>query len=203
MDLFIAGAPGSKFDGKNDILFTGDGNDEVDAQFAANTGGNRINTGSGDDIIFVSHGDRAFGGIGSDTFDATEARGDNRMSGGAGDDIFFLGKNDRVIGGAGNDQFYAQSGEDNVIAGGAGDDQFWIVSGELPQTANTITDFEIGEDVIGILGSESLGISADSLEVNQVGDSTEISFDDRTLAILSNQEASLLDTNDNSQFIFA
>ncbi len=202
-DLFIAGIPGSKFDGKNDILFTGAGNDEVDTQSIADAGGNRISTGSGDDIIFVSHGDRAFGGTGSDTLDATEARGDNRMSGGAGDDTFFLGKNDRAIGGSGNDQFYVQSGGDNVITGGTGDDQFWIVSGELPLSGNTITDFEIGEDVIGILGAESLGISSDSLKVNQVGDSTEISFGDRTLAILSNQEASLLDTNDNSQFIFA
>ena len=202
-DLFVAGSPDSEFDGKNDILFTGAGNDTVDTQFVSDAGGNRINTASGDDIIFVSQGDEAFAGVGNDILDATDARGNNRISGEAGDDIFFLGKNDRALGGKGDDQFYVQSGGDNLIAGGVGNDQFWIVSGEIPQSANTITDFEIGEDVIGILGSESLGISSDTLQLSQVGDNTSIDFGGETLAILSNTQASLLDTNNTSQFIFA
>ena len=202
-DLFIAGDPNSEFDGKNDMLFTGAGNDIVDTQFISDAGANRINTGSGNDAIFVSHGDYVFAGTGNDILDATDARGNNRISGGADDDIFFLGKNDRALGGEGNDQFYVQSGGNNLIAGNEGNDQFWIVSGELPKTANKITDFEVGEDVIGILGSESLGISPDTLELNQVGNNTEIAFGDQTLAILSNQKAGVLDTNDNSQFIFA
>lgn len=202
-DLFVAGDPDSEFDGKNDILFTGAGNDEVDTQFVSDAGGNRINTASGDDIIFVSQSDLAFGGAGNDILDATDARGNNRMSGGAGDDVFFLGRKDRALGGEGDDQFYVQSGGDNLIAGGAGNDQFWIVSGEIPESANTITDFEIGEDVIGILGAESLGISSDTLQLSQVGDNTSINFGGETLATLSNTQANLLDTNNTSQFIFA
>ena len=77
--------------------------------------------------------------------------GGNRMSGGEGDDIFYLGKGDRALGGAGDDIFFVGSGGDNILSGGEGADQFWIVSAEIPEGANTIVDFEMGTDVIGIL----------------------------------------------------
>ena len=55
-DKLIAGTAG--FDGINDILFTGSGNDEVDVQSAgAAAGNNRIDLGSGNDIIYVANGD--------------------------------------------------------------------------------------------------------------------------------------------------
>lgn len=198
-DLVIPGLK-SEFDGKDDTLFTGAGNDEVDLQAAnsANIGNNRIDLGSGDDIISVSKGDRVFGGAGNDVFDATDAMGGNRMSGGDGDDIFFLGKQDRALGGNDLDKFFVQSGGDNLIAGGEGADQFWIVSGELPEDANTVLDFEVGTDVIGILGSESLGISADTLELKEIDGNTDIFFNNQKLA-----EINGVTGLDDTSFVFA
>lgn len=204
-DILIAGAPGGSFDGINDSVFTGAGNDEVDTQTATSpiAGRNRIDLGSGNDTVFVSKSDSAFGGSGNDVFDATNALGGNRMSGGAGNDIFYLGSNDRALGGDGNDQFYVQSGGDNLLSGGAGADQFWIANAELPSTANTILDFQVGTDVIGILGSASLGISASTVNLSQVGSDTQIAFGGQTLAVLGGIEATSLNPDDASQFVFA
>ncbi len=138
------------FVGIKDLVFTGAGNDEVDILIGGpGRGGNRINLGSGADIIYAGNGDRVFGSTGDDTLDATDAS-DYRLSGGAGDDIFFLGTNGRALGGDGNDQFYVQAGGGNVLAGGAGADQFWMLTDAIPTAANTITDFVSGVDVIGI-----------------------------------------------------
>ncbi len=179
-DLFVAG---DNFEGNNNSLFAGSGNDEIDLAFGGSN--NRVNAGSGDDVIFVGNQNRVFGGAGNDEFDATDGMGGNRISGGMGDDIFYLGMNDRALGGAGDDQFYVQSGDGNILSGGMGADQFWIVSGELPEAANTIVDFEVGNDVIGILGSAGLGIDASTLELNVVDGNTEVGFAGNTLAMLN------------------
>jgi glycerophosphoryl diester phosphodiesterase len=191
------------FDGINDTVFTGAGNDEVDIlATSAIAGRNRINTGSGDDTIFISSKDnRVFGSAGNDELDATDSMGGNRMSGGEGNDIFYLGMSDRALGGAGDDQFYVQSGGDNIISGGMGADQFWIVNGEVAEAANTIVDFEIGVDVIGILGAASLGIDATSLTLNEMDGNTEVAFGGNTLAILNGVTG--LDAANSSQFAFA
>jgi glycerophosphoryl diester phosphodiesterase len=199
-DIIIA-AKGSAFDGERDIVFTGAGNDEVDTTTVAaslTSGGNRINAGSGADIIFVNKNDRVFGGAGNDTFDATDGKGGNRMSGGAGD-----GKGDRALGGDGNDKFYVQSGGDNLLSGGAGNDQFWIVNGEIASGSNTVLDFQIGTDVIGFYGATSLGISATTLKLNQVGEDTAIVFGSQTLATLTGIQATGLSLTNANQFVFA
>ncbi|NJR32647.1 MAG: bifunctional metallophosphatase/5'-nucleotidase [Chamaesiphon sp. CSU_1_12] len=149
-DKLVAGTAG--FDGINDIVFTGAGNDEVDVAIAgANAGNNRIDLGSGNDIIFVANNDRAFGSAGDDLFEATDATG-YRISGGAGNDTIYLGTNGRALGGDGNDRFFVGTGGNNLLSGGAGADQFWIYNGEAPASANTILDFQIGTDVLGITG---------------------------------------------------
>lgn len=141
-DLFIAGI---NFEGDNNSLFAGAGNDEIDL---------------------------AFGGS------------NNRVDAGSGDDIVYLGNQNRVLGGAGDDKFFA-SGGDNILSGGDGSDQFWIVSGEIVEAANTIVDFEIGTDVIGILGSAGLGIDSSSLNLNEMDGNTEINFNGQTLAMVN------------------
>ncbi|MBD2293313.1 hypothetical protein H6G06_07390 [Anabaena sphaerica FACHB-251] len=155
----ITGTPGADvltggvdFNAINDTVFTGAGDDEVDVPFGGSqAGNNRIFTGSGADIIDVGDGDRSFGGSGDDEIDATDATG-YRLSGGAGNDIFYLGADGRALGGEGDDQFYVQEGGGNIIAGGEGADQFWILTGDLPGAANTILDFAMGTDVLGIAG---------------------------------------------------
>jgi serralysin len=191
------------FDGVNDIVFAGAGNDTVDVPIAgAIAGNNRISAGGGADTIFVANNDRAFGGAGADEFDATDATG-YRASGAAGDDIFFLGGEGRALGGDGDDKFYVQSGGDNLLSGGGGKDQFWVVNGELPGKPNTVLDFQIGTDVIGLVGAGSLGITTSTLKLNQVGSDTAIVFGSQTLATLTGIQASSLSLTNPSQFVFA
>jgi alkaline phosphatase len=194
-DTLLAGAG---IDGVQDTIFAGAGNDEVDFTSNTNSRNNYVDGGLGNDTIFVSRGDRVFGSEGNDTFFAVDGFGDNRMSGGAGDDIFFLGSNDRALGGDGNDKFFARAGG-NTISGGAGADQFWIASGAVPSSANTIVDFQVGTDVIGI--SKSLGLTAASFSLAQVGGNTAINLANggQTVAILTGIQATSLNT---SQFVF-
>ncbi|MTJ45136.1 ELWxxDGT repeat protein [Dolichospermum flos-aquae] len=204
-DKLIA-TPGSQFDGQNNIVFTGAGKDELDLSTVSslpNSGSNIVDLGSGDDTIFVNKSDRAFGSDGNDIFDARDGQGNNRMSGGAGDDIFYLGANDRALGGDGKDIFRVSLGGGNLISGGAGADQFWIVNAELPKAANTVLDFQLGTDVIGIQGAVSLGITTSTLQLNQVGADTAIVFNNQTLATLTGIQASSLSLTDSKQFVFA
>ena len=159
-DTFWAGVD---FNGESDRLFTGAGDDEVDVPIGeVNKGGNRINTGSGEDTIFVGNRGRVFGGSDDDWFEATDSSR-YRVSGNDGDDTFFLGHNGRALGSNGDDAFFVWEKGDNLLAGGAGADAFWIIDGQLPDSPNTITDFELGTDVLGILGSVS-NISGLTLE---------------------------------------
>jgi hypothetical protein len=204
-DKLIA-TPGSQFDGQNNIVFTGAGKDEVDLSTVSvfpNSGNNIVDLGSGEDTIFVNKGDRAFGSDGNDTFNAKDGQGGNRISGGLGDDTFYLGSNDRALGGDGKDIFRVSLGGGNLISGGAGADQFWIVNAELPSSANTVLDFQLGTDVIGIQGAVSLGITTSTLKLNQVGADTAIVFNNQTLATLTGIQASSLSLTDSKQFVFA
>ena len=168
-DLLIA-EPGTNFTGQGNLLFTGAGDDTVDLSFAPNARNNRIYLGSGNDIVYVSQGDQVFGEAGNDTFDATDGRGGNRMSGGAGDDLFFLGAGDYALGGDGNDKFFVGTGGGNLISGGAGADQFWLFNAEMPTKPNTVVDFQVGTDVIGINDGGQLGFN----DLTRTGDTIAI-----------------------------
>ncbi|PZV26998.1 MAG: alkaline phosphatase [Snowella sp.] len=197
VDKLIAGTPEKPFDGINDLVFTGAGNDEVDATTAPSliAGNNRINTGSGADEIFVNNGDRANGGSGDDYFDASEASG-YRLSGGKGNDIFDLGMSGRAIGGDGDDQFYVGEYGDNLLAGGAGADQFWLLTDDAAwiEIPNTVTDFTQGVDVIGIM-SQGTGVGFASLSFT--GNSIALNGD--TFATLTGVNTSTLTAAD---FVF-
>jgi glycerophosphoryl diester phosphodiesterase len=197
-DLVAGVTPG--FDGFNDRVFTGAGNDKVDVAIAGATAGdNRIDTGSGNDVIFVADADRAFGSAGDDEFEASEAK-DYRVSGGAGNDTFYLGTNGRALGGDGNDKFFVGTGGGNLLTGGAGVDQFWIANGETPKAANTVLDFQVGTDVIGIQG---IGANASNVVLAQVGADTSIAFGGQTLALLKGIQANSLTPSNPGQFAFA
>ena len=133
---------------------------------------------------FDGNGSTVFAGAGDDEIDLAFGVGNNRVDAGSGDDIVYLGNQNRVLGGAGNDKFFA-SGGGNIISGGEGSDQFWIVTAEIAEAANTIVDFESGSDVIGILGSAGLGISQDTLTLNEMDGNTEVAFDGNTLAMIN------------------
>ena len=141
------------------------------------------------DDLTAYQDDIVFGGDGDDFLDASSGQGNNRLYGGAGDDYLFAGSNDRLIGGNGSDRLFVRSGGDNLLTGGEGSDQFWIATGELPEEANTITDFESGMDVIGIGG---LGVSFDDLSLTQDGSNAVVAALGQDLAILNNVQTSAL-----------
>ena len=191
------------FGGINDVVFSGAGNDEIDSAAAgALASNNTIDAGSGNDTVFLANGDRAFGSADNDTFFGDEAS-NFRASGGAGNDIFFLGNgsNGRALGGDGNDTFEIGLGGGHTLSGGAGADQFWIVFGELTKATNTILDFQIGTDVIGISGAKSLGITTANLTLTQVGADTAVIFGGQTLATLTGIQASALSVANSNQFV--
>ena len=121
-DLIDAADINSDFDGNNDILFTGSGNDLIDASQAF--GHNRIYGGDGDDILL--------------------ARSNNRLVGDAGADIFFVGTgegNNLITGGDDADQFWILTDETvpataNIIT------DFDIGEGDVIGLANTSLGFD-------------------------------------------------------------
>ena len=64
---------------------------------------------------------------------------------------------------------------------------------------NNVIDFEIGSDVIGIMGSSSLGINPSTLELNEINGNTEVNFDGQILAVIN--DVTGLDISKN--FIFS
>jgi glycerophosphoryl diester phosphodiesterase len=64
------------------------------------------------------------------------------------------------VGGVGDDRFFVGEGGDNILTGGLGRDLFWIANGTIPEQVNVITDFTVGEDLIGLADAASLGIAS-------------------------------------------
>ena len=150
------------------------------------------------DVIEVSDNDRLiFAGDGNDLVDASISDGSNRIYAGSGDDTSILGERDRAFGAEGADRFFVTNGGNNTITGGAGTDQFWVATAEIPEAANTITDFTIDEDVIGIAG---LGIGYGDLTIASQGNDALISTNNSDLGIIQNVDANSLSESD---FAFA
>ena len=75
-------------EGSNQLIFTGDSDDFIDASVGSE-GGNQIYAGSGDDTLILGLGDRPVGGEGDDRFFVTSG-GDNVITGGEGADQFWI-----------------------------------------------------------------------------------------------------------------
>jgi len=160
-------------------------------------GGPIFGTSDGDELNIFDSSALVFAGAGNDLVDASAGTGNNRLYGGNGDDILLAGVNDRLFGGDGDDMLFAGD-SDNLLTGGAGTDQFWIATADLPSGANTITDFEMDVDLIGIGG---LGVtSVDDLDITQSGNDALISAFDSELAVLTGIQANTLT---NNSFVFA
>jgi Ca2+-binding RTX toxin-like protein len=189
----ISPVANTSFDGREDIVFTGAGNDIITlTTVSASTiaGNNRVDAGSGNDEIYVNINDRLFGGDGNDEFFAQDSKGGNRMSGGAGNDFFYLGAGDRALGGDGNDQFFVSTGGNNLLSGGAGADIFNIVmAGTIPTGFNTILDFQSGTDTLQLNGlGAAFGIGNLTLSGNNIAIGSSV------IATLTGVETSSLTT---------
>ncbi|MEM8542400.1 MAG: S8 family serine peptidase [Cyanobacteria bacterium P01_H01_bin.119] len=183
-----------------DVLQGTPGEDFIDGlagddQIFGKNGSDKIIGGEGDDIITGGLGDDQIWG--SDGNDILRGEDTNELlpDGISGNDVIFGGfGNDRIGGKAGNDKLFGEDGDDwiwgdagdDILRGGLGNDTltgdnnassgrdiFVLTSGE---GTDTITDFEIGVDVIGLSD-----IEIDSL--NFVGNSIRVG--DEILAILN------------------
>ncbi len=95
-DEFDSAFPDEKlFVGDNQTLFTGGGNDYVDVSEVGSK--NRIDTGSGDDIVFAGTRNRIKLGRGDDILFAGSGQGANLISLGAGKDQLWLVEDDNAI----------------------------------------------------------------------------------------------------------
>jgi glycerophosphoryl diester phosphodiesterase len=163
-------------------------------------GDDSFDTAIPDDRRFVGNNQILFTGSGNDTVDVTFAVGGNRIDLGSGDDILFGGSNNRILAGSGDDILYIGSGGgNNVITGGLGADQFWVVTDtvDLPSSANTISDFVLGTDVIGFANTS---LDFTGLTIVQEGQNTLIQALDREIVRLLNLQASSLT---EANFVFA
>ncbi len=158
----------------------------------------RINSFSGNDYVAGGFGnDSIWGGQGSDLLqgdnDNNPSEGGNDMLyGGPGTDLINgQGGDDRLFGGTGADIINGGPGAD-LLRGGLGDD---ILTGN--QGADTfvlaptegmdiITDLEIDVDIIVLYG----GITTDNISINSIGNNTFLQFNEETLAIIRNVNAS-------------
>ena len=142
-----------------------------------------------------------FAGSGNDLIDATSSSGNNRIYAGDGDNTVILGtgatrsdaEDSRIIAGAGADRFFTGLGGDNIITGGEGADQFWIAAAEILDVTNIITDFNSGEDVLGIAG---LGIGFEDLSITALEADALIAVSGSELAILQGVDAMQLGADD-------
>ncbi|WNN90886.1 calcium-binding protein [Gloeocapsopsis dulcis] len=160
-----------------------------------------------DDELFANISDTVFAGAGNDIVDASSGGGGNRLYGDEGNDTLISGtgdyasrsaRGDRLFGGDGDDVLFAVQG-DNLLNGGAGIDQFWIAYNGLPKSVNTITDFQVSTDIIGIGGLSEVRRFSD-LILTQDGADTLINATDTNLAVLRGIQATSLDSN---SFVFA
>ncbi|MFP4297088.1 MAG: lamin tail domain-containing protein [Spirulinaceae cyanobacterium] len=162
----------------DDTIFGGDGDDVLRGD--RNLRKSQVNTPGGDDIIYGGDGDDRIGGKSGNDILYGDA-GDDRIWGDDGDDI--------LRGGLGNDIL---TGDD--FSGGQGRDTFVLASGE---GTDTIVDFELGIDFIGLAENLSFG----QLTIFQQGNHAQIAFEDEMLAVVRNTNADALIAMQDTAFV--
>ncbi|MGC9526188.1 MAG: choice-of-anchor I family protein [Limnospira sp.] len=163
------------------------------------TDGNDIAAGGlGDDAMFGREGDDVLRGDLNNRNSQRNVGGDDVIFGGKGDDrIGGKGGNDRLFGDMGDDQIWGDDGDDLLrgglgddtltgddFSGGSGSDTFVLAEGE---GTDTITDFEVGTDLIGLAN----GLTFADISISAAGGNTEIAHGDEVLAVLEGVSASL------------
>ncbi|MGB3295252.1 MAG: calcium-binding protein [Phormidesmis sp.] len=176
---------GGQGSSKPDIIGT-DGADTL----AGDEGNQIIDGGAGDDVLRGDRNNRSSQG---------KSGGDDIIFGGAGNDrIGGKGGNDQLFGGEGDDLIWGDDGDDFLrgglgndtltgddFSGGQGADTFVLAAGE---GTDTIVDFEIGIDLIGLAGGLTFG------QLTLVAD--EILFGEEVLASLNGVSATALTSID-------
>lgn len=133
----------------DNVLWSGDGEDLV----YGSAGHDLIGSRGGFDIVYAGEGnDTVFGGASDDR--------DVIFGGGGNDELYSGAGNDEVDGGAGADLVYDAVGNDRYT-GGSGADTFIFASAS---DDDTITDFNVSEDVLNLMGAAAGFTAASDVE---------------------------------------
>ncbi|NJR65729.1 MAG: calcium-binding protein [Leptolyngbyaceae cyanobacterium CRU_2_3] len=166
----------------NDVIYGFGGNDNL----AGGLGEDLLFGGDGDDVIrgdlnkpgdadtYVGDSDILYGGKGNDRLGGKG--GSDKLYGDDGDDTLF--------GDAGDDLLRGGKGKDRLI-GGAGEDTFALAYGE---GTDIITDFKVGKDLIGLVGT----IKLNQLSLSQSDHSTLLTLGKNVLAQITGVTVSQL-----------
>ncbi|MBD2005175.1 MULTISPECIES: DUF4347 domain-containing protein [Cyanophyceae] len=172
----------------------------------------QINCYRGHDTITGGMGsDRIYGNAGSDALYGDMSSmvgtvgGDDLIWGGSGSDRIYGGYgHDSLYGGVANDLLWGDAGRDRLsgglgsdsLTGGAGRDTFVLAKGE---GVDTITDFQMGRDFIGLAGGLSLG----QVSITQRSSQAVITnnSDGEILAAINNISAATLQSYAASTFV--
>jgi len=175
------------------------GSDDSDDFIFASAGNDTVAGGLGNDQIYGEDGDDVLRGDLNDRSPGSEIGGNDILYGGQGNDrLGGKGGNDKLYGDEGDDQLWGDDGDDLLrgglgndtlvgdnFSGGTGRDTFVLA---VAEGIDTIDDFQIGEDFLGLTG----GLSFSQLAIVQDGSNTLIDLNDSTLAILTGIQASAL-----------
>ncbi|HHP7230514.1 MAG TPA: calcium-binding protein [Xenococcaceae cyanobacterium] len=175
----------------DDTILGGQGNDTLNGQggndiLNGGIGRDRLNGGSGRDSLIGGGGnDRLNGGGGLDTLNGGGGR--DRLNGGNG--------KDSLVGGGANDTLTGGS-ELDTLRGGGGSDTFVIEEVNGNSDRVVIRDYVDGTDFLGL--ADGLSFSDLTIGNYDVNNATIIknSFTNNTLAVLSNIDALVIDSND-------
>lgn len=172
---------------ESDNLIRGDLGDDT---LAGSAGNDFIYGEEGNDLLRGDANERATGG---------PEGGNDTIFGGLGNDrIGGKGGNDVLYGDDGNDRIWGDAGDD-LIEGGPGNDRLWGDSGDAEGGADifvltadagtdTINDFEVGIDLIGLAG----GLTFADLLLTSKNGNAAITFNEEILAVMSGVEATSL-----------
>ncbi|MEL7522436.1 MAG: calcium-binding protein, partial [Cyanobacteria bacterium J06553_1] len=138
------------FDGGNGDDFLQGGGQR--ATISGGRGNDTIFGGGNDSVLDGGNGDDFIEAVGSTSRSGQLRVSDDTIIGGQGNDTIFAFADDDIIdGGNGADVIYGGE-DDDTITGGQGRDIFVLAPGE---GTDTITDFGVGGDVIGLSGGLS------------------------------------------------
>lgn len=122
--------------------------------------------------------------------------GNDKLRGLGGNDLLRGGSgNDTLLGGAGNDTLVGNNGKD-VLTGGDGDDLFSLTVGK---GVDTITDFQVGYDLMALAGILPIQLAIAQGTGSQLKDtliSVNTGGGNELVAILSNIKASTITVAD-------
>jgi glycerophosphoryl diester phosphodiesterase len=170
-----------------DEVLVGEAEDNL---IRADIGDDIVAGGAGNDFIYGEEGDDVLRGDDNDRSPGGTVGGDDTLSGGLGNDsLGGKGGDDELYGDEGNDSLWGDDGDDTLrgglgddiltgddFSGGSGSDTFILAVGE---GTDTILDFEIGVDFIGLAD----GLTFGQLTLTQTGSNVAVANQRRNFSL--------------------